>query len=74
MELYDILLIFCLKYEGNMNKEQAFNECKRLKSYFPYRIVGMYQDKDSKEWHSFTGKTKARALNLVRKGHEVYTI
>ncbi len=55
-----------------MNKEQAHKEALRVKSYFPFRIVGIYQE--NSVWCVLTGVTKAKFNNLAKKGLEVYIL
>lgn len=55
-----------------MDKQQALNEAKKVKAWYPYRWVGVVNENGV--WRHFSGKTRARANNLVRKGLEVHIV
>lgn len=52
-----------------MTKEEAVKEAKRIKQYFPFRIV-FIAGKDN-EWDAYATVTKAKMNTLIRKGYEV---
>ena len=49
-------------------------ELRRLKQYFPYRIVYAYLDKDNGDFHANAVHTMAKPNNLSRKGHTVFLL
>lgn len=55
-----------------MTREQADNEARRYKKYFPFRLVGI-AGKDG-VWSVLIGKNKARFNSAVRDGFEVYIL
>ena len=50
--------------------ESQLNDLRRLKAYFPYRIV-FGAISPSGEWEANAQPTKRRALSLARKGWQV---
>ncbi len=50
--------------------ESLVNELRRLKAYFPYRVV-FGAISPSGEWEANAQPTKRRALSLARKGWAV---
>jgi hypothetical protein len=55
-----------------MTHEEAVNMANRYRETFPYRIVGIWEDKG--EWDVFVSKTKQKQNDLLRKGFDVYLI
>lgn len=53
-----------------MTYDDAVREASKIKSYYPYRIVGVVS-KDKEVWEVSCGKTMHRLNNLSRKGYEV---
>lgn len=49
-----------------------YNELKRYKQYFPYRIVFGVIDKDTGEFVVYTKTTMHTANRLAREGHAVF--
>lgn len=56
----------------NMNQDQI-NELKRIKMYFPYRIVFGAISPDGK-FDAYCKTTMHTANNLVRKGYQVFIL
>ena len=54
--------------------EQQVAEMRRMKSYFPYRIVFGVFDKDSGDFFVYSKTTKHTMNRLVREGHAVFTL
>jgi len=53
-----------------MNYDDAVREASRIKSYYPYRIVGVVS-KDGEVWESLSGKTMSRFNSRLKKGYQV---
>jgi len=49
-------------------------ELKRLKSYFPYRIIWGAIHPDTLEFITSASSTKRQANDYIRKGYEVYIL
>lgn len=56
-----------------LNNEQA-QELRRLKQYFPYRIVFGVLNKDTGEFAAYAKLTKHTANKLAREGHQVFLL
>ena len=56
-----------------MTKEQAIQESKGLREYYPFRIHFIYT-MDEIEWFFGVGKTMARANNYAREGYKVFIL
>jgi hypothetical protein len=54
--------------------QSTMNDMKRLKMYFPYRVVYGAVNPATGEQVSGARKTKAAAKNLAKKGWSVWTI
>lgn len=55
--------------------EEKMAEAKRMRLYFPYRIVFLwYDDLDKKEWIVEAAYSKRRAMSLRRKGYGVFIL
>jgi len=52
--------------------ELQIAEMRRMKMYFPYRIVFGVIDKDTNEFFVYSKPTKHVANRLAREGHAVY--
>lgn len=52
--------------------ESTMNEAKRIKAYFPYRIVFICE-KDG-TFDILCGKTKAKGLNALKNGYNVFIL
>ena len=48
------------------------NEIRRVKAYFPYRVVCGVIDKDTGEFNVYANVTRHTSNRLIREGHEVY--
>lgn len=57
-----------------MTKEQAIAHAKRVKEYYPFRVVHIEQDQATGEWEYNVGKTMARANAAARAGKLVYIV
>lgn len=57
----------------NLSDQQVV-EMRRMKSYFPYRIVFGVFDKDTGEFSVWAKPTKHAMNRLVREGHAVFTL
>lgn len=53
-----------------MNYDDAVREASRIKSYYPYRIVGVVSN-DGEVWETLSGKTMSRFNSRLKKGHQV---
>jgi hypothetical protein len=51
--------------------EAAQTEAARIKAYFPFRVVFISKDEQGL-FEVGSGKTRARALGLAKKGREVW--
>jgi hypothetical protein len=56
-----------------LNNEQT-QELRRLKQYFPYRIVFGVIDKETGKFVAYTKTTKHTANKLAREGHQVFVL
>ena len=54
--------------------EQQEQELRRLKQYFPYRIVFGVIDKDTSQFQTYVKRTMHTANNMTRKGHKVFIL
>lgn len=54
--------------------EQQERELRRLKQYFPFRIVFGVIDKDTAEFSAYAKTTMRTANTLSRKGHAVFVL
>lgn len=52
--------------------EQQVAELKRLKTYFPYRIVFGVIDKDTGAFEAWAKSTMHTPNRLAREGHQVF--
>lgn len=59
---------------GPVPSEAQVAEMRRVKSYFPYRIVFGVFDKETGEFSVWAKTTKHSMNRLVREGHLVYQI
>ena len=57
-----------------MLTEAQTNELKRLKAYFPYRVVFGVIDKQSGEFSAWAKTTKHAMNSQARKGNKVYEL
>lgn len=53
-----------------MNYDDAVREASRIKTYYPYRIVGVVS-KDDEVWETLSGKTMSRFNSRLKKGYQV---
>lgn len=53
-----------------MNYDDAVREASRIKTYYPYRIVGVVS-KDGEVWETLSGKTMSRFNSRLKKGYQV---
>lgn len=53
-----------------MNYDDAVREASRIKSYYPYRIVGVVSN-DGEVWETLSGKTMSRFNDRLKKGYQV---
>jgi len=54
------------------NKQER--ELRRLKQYFPYRIVFGVLDKVTGKFEAYATTTKHTANRLAREGHQVFVL
>ena len=57
----------------NLTPEQE-KELRRVKEYFPYRIVWGMLNKDTKEFFCTANHTKRQMNKAVREGHTVFKL
>lgn len=50
--------------------DDAVREASRIKSYYPYRTVGVVS-KDGEVWETLSGKTMSRFNSRLKKGYQV---
>lgn len=53
-----------------MNYDDAVREASRIKTYYPYRIVGVVSN-DGEVWETLSGKTMSRFNSRLKKGYQV---
>lgn len=53
-----------------MTYDDAVREASRIKTYYPYRIIGVVS-KDGEVWETVIGKTMSRFNSRLKKGYQV---
>lgn len=54
--------------------DEILKQAKRTKDYYPYRIVFIVKDKNTKQWDVWAKPTMHSANKLAREGHEVHIV
>jgi hypothetical protein len=54
--------------------ESQLTDLRRLKNYFPYRVVWLAISPDGSDWRTGADSTKHKVNALARKGWHAWTI